>query len=162
MTAGDRTICKRCVLPESKPDIWLDDRGICNICIEHEAAHEDYDGAPALETDLTSSNKEVAKLDAQVQTLLARFNVTLAEITAQPDIEGRVLQVDTSIEPGLVALNVGSAAGVKRGMTFEIFNGRDYKGRVKVENVRDNMCSALILGTPRMAIGQGDSAATNL
>ena len=115
-----------------------------------------------LETQLTSSNKEVAKLDAMVQTMMTRFNVTLAEIAAQPDIEGRVLQVDTSIEPGLVALNVGSSAGVKRGMTFEIFNGRDYKGRVRVDHVRDNMCSALILGTPKMTIGQGDSAATNL
>jgi cell shape-determining protein MreC len=116
----------------------------------------------ALETELTSSNKEVAKLDSQVQTLVARFNVSLAEIEAQPDIEGRVLQVDTSIQPGLVALNVGSNSGVKRGMTFEIFSGRDYKGQVKVENVRENMCSALIVGNPRMTIGQGDSAATNL
>ena len=53
MTAGDRTICKRCVLPESKPDIYLDGDGICNVCIEHEAAHQDYDGAPSLETDFT-------------------------------------------------------------------------------------------------------------
>jgi predicted RNase H-like nuclease (RuvC/YqgF family) len=116
----------------------------------------------ALETELTASNKQVAKLDGQVQTLVTRFNVSLAEIEAQPDIEGRVLQVDNSIQPGLVALNVGSNSGVKRGMTFEIFSGRDYKGQVKVENVRENMCSALIVGTPRMTIGQGDSAATNL
>ena len=65
-------------------------------------------------------------------------------------------------QSGLVALNVGSAAGVKRGMTFEIFNGRTYKGQVRVENVHENMCSALIVGTPTAAIGQGDSAATNL
>ena len=36
-------------------------------------------------------------------------------------------------------------------MTFEIFSGRDYKGQVKVENVRETMCSALILGTPKAA-----------
>jgi hypothetical protein len=25
-------LCNKCVLPESKPDIWLDKEGICNIC----------------------------------------------------------------------------------------------------------------------------------
>jgi len=39
------------VLPESKPDIHLNQDGICNICVEHDAAHRDYDGAPPLETD---------------------------------------------------------------------------------------------------------------
>ena len=115
-----------------------------------------------LERALTSARGEVAVLQTQVQTIVDRTGITVAEFTAQPDIEGRVLQVDTSIAPGLVALNVGSAAGVKRGMTFEIFQGRDYKGQVRVENVHENMCSALILGSPSISIGQGDSAATNL
>jgi hypothetical protein len=26
------TLCKRCVLPQAPPDIWLDSDGICNIC----------------------------------------------------------------------------------------------------------------------------------
>lgn len=115
-----------------------------------------------LEAALNSANGEVAKLQTQVQTIVDTTGISIADIIAQPDINGRVLQVDTSIAPGLVALNVGSAAGVKRGMTFEIFNGRTYKGQVRVENVHENMCSALILGTPTAAIGQGDSAATNL
>lgn len=28
--------CKKCVLPESKPDIWLDENNVCNICSQHE------------------------------------------------------------------------------------------------------------------------------
>lgn len=28
-------ICKRCVLPESRPHIWLDEEGVCNICREN-------------------------------------------------------------------------------------------------------------------------------
>jgi len=135
-----------------------------------QTAQRDAEGALAtaagqivdLEIALTSARGEVAVLETQVQTIVDITGITRAEFTAQPDIEGRVLQVDTSIAPGLVALNVGSAAGVKRGMTFEIFQGRDYKGQVRVENVHENMCSALILGTPSMSIGQGDSAATNL
>ncbi len=44
-------LCSRCVLPESKPDIVLDEEGICNICREYEKAST---GAPVgnlLETD---------------------------------------------------------------------------------------------------------------
>ena len=28
--------CRRCVLPENKPDIWLNDEGVCNICVDFE------------------------------------------------------------------------------------------------------------------------------
>jgi hypothetical protein len=48
-------------------------------------------------------------------------------------------------------------------MTFQIYNGSRYKGFVRVENVHNDMCSALIMGQVEGAsIGQGDSAATNL
>lgn len=42
-------ICKRCVLPENKPDIWLDEKGICNICLEYEKTKQSI--AEFLETD---------------------------------------------------------------------------------------------------------------
>lgn len=29
-------VCRRCVLPEHKPEIWLNEDGICNICTEFE------------------------------------------------------------------------------------------------------------------------------
>ena len=32
----ERTLCKRCVLPHSPPDVVLDDAGICNICHAHD------------------------------------------------------------------------------------------------------------------------------
>jgi len=32
----DRKICKKCVLPESKPDIWLNGEGVCNVCVDYE------------------------------------------------------------------------------------------------------------------------------
>jgi predicted PP-loop superfamily ATPase len=44
-------LCKKCVLPESKPDIWLDQEGICNICKEHEQTKESGDAPKTLETD---------------------------------------------------------------------------------------------------------------
>ena len=47
-------ICKRCVLPESKPNIWLNQEGICNICLDYEAEQKQKKQQPKdvpLETD---------------------------------------------------------------------------------------------------------------
>jgi len=44
-------LCSRCVLPESKPDIWLDEEGICNLCREHENVNSDLSNDKLLETD---------------------------------------------------------------------------------------------------------------
>ncbi len=45
-------ICKRCVLPESKPDIWLNEEGICNVCVEYESTKSSNGNDMAvLETD---------------------------------------------------------------------------------------------------------------
>lgn len=115
-----------------------------------------------LQGSLKSQGQDLATAQATLDTVVAVTGVKLSDFQAQPDISARVLQVDYSLEPGLVALNVGSGAGVKRGMTFQIYNGSTYKGEVKVENVREDMCSALVTGSTGAVIGQGDSAATRL
>ena len=80
-----------------------------------------------------------------------------ASIASTPAIQGRVLQVSYDLKPGLVALNVGSEQGVKRGMTFQIFSGSTWKGQVRVENVQPGMSSALITDmTAGQTIAQGD------
>ena len=33
-------LCKKCVLPQSEPDITLDSAGVCNICVEHERTRQ--------------------------------------------------------------------------------------------------------------------------
>lgn len=43
-------ICKKCVLPESRPDIWLNEEGICNVCLEYEKIKQSIIDKP-LETD---------------------------------------------------------------------------------------------------------------
>lgn len=45
-------ICRKCVLPESKPDIFLNETGICNICAAHEQGKQAAPEPPMLETDL--------------------------------------------------------------------------------------------------------------
>ena len=53
--------------------------------------------------------------------------------------------------------------GFLRGYTFEIYDGKNYKGQVRVENVREDMCTALILRTEEgQTIQSGDKAATRL
>ena len=43
--------CIRCVLPERKPDIWLNDKGVCNICVEYAVNSKSNKQTKLLETD---------------------------------------------------------------------------------------------------------------
>ena len=51
-------LCSRCVLPESLPDIQLDDQGICNVCRAAEAAGSASSGRDLLETDFVKILKQ--------------------------------------------------------------------------------------------------------
>ena len=116
-----------------------------------------------LERDLTASRKDAARKEAQLTQIVAMTGVELGAIAATPPIEARVLQVSYDLQPGLVALNVGSEQGVKRGMTFQIYSGNTWKGQVRVENVQAGMSSALITDmVADQTIAQGDNAATVL
>ncbi|MGE5197540.1 MAG: 7-cyano-7-deazaguanine synthase [Deltaproteobacteria bacterium] len=46
-------ICKRCVMPESKPNIFFNGEGVCNICVEHEANKSGDEGNTVLESEFT-------------------------------------------------------------------------------------------------------------
>ncbi len=64
-----RKICKRCVLPESKPDIQLNEEGVCNICIEYEKTKHSKQDIKFLETDfikLLNQYKGKGKYDCLV------------------------------------------------------------------------------------------------
>ncbi|MEI8011969.1 MAG: 7-cyano-7-deazaguanine synthase [Candidatus Omnitrophota bacterium] len=64
-----RVICQRCVLPESKPDIWLDDSGVCNICRAFDWQKKTDQPVKLLESDfikILSQNKSTGKYDCLV------------------------------------------------------------------------------------------------
>ncbi|MDP4266414.1 MAG: 7-cyano-7-deazaguanine synthase [Bacteroidota bacterium] len=44
-------ICKRCIMPEATPDIYLNEDGICNLCIQHDNMRKFEEGNKLLETD---------------------------------------------------------------------------------------------------------------
>ena len=46
----EKAICKKCVLPDSPPDITLDAEGVCNVCRAHEKSGAAC-SVPLLETD---------------------------------------------------------------------------------------------------------------
>ncbi|MDD5077602.1 MAG: 7-cyano-7-deazaguanine synthase [Candidatus Omnitrophica bacterium] len=48
-----KKICERCVLPESRPGIWLDEEGVCNLCREYEKEKKDGKKGISLETEFT-------------------------------------------------------------------------------------------------------------
>ena len=117
----------------------------------------------ALERDVQQKVAEISKKDTLIATAEEVFGADFATLLAMPHINAAVQLVSNEVEPGLVSLSVGKAHGVQRGFTFEIFNGGQYKGRVRVINVQEDQCSAVVekLYEGR-AIAQGDSAATHI
>lgn len=45
-------ICKRCVLPESRPDIYLNQDGLCNICVDFDKRRDASGAGQLLESEL--------------------------------------------------------------------------------------------------------------
>ena len=110
-----------------------------------------------------SLTAQLSQLETQMATIVAQTGINVSDVTAVPKIDASVLDVRLDLEPGLVMLNVGQRQEVKPGFTFEIYQGNVYKGQVRVQNVQDNVCSALIVhAVPGKRIGQGDRASTRL
>lgn len=117
----------------------------------------------SLEKEKTKLVNETASLQTSLDSLVAMTGTPISEVTSVAKIDGAVLGIDTSVAPGLVAINVGSTQGVKRGHTFDIFDGATYKGQVKIEFVHADMSSGLITRpVPGQTIRQGDGATTRL
>jgi len=118
-----------------------------------------------LETERVSQYQSIEDLQAQVATLIDLSGIDVASIRAMPKIDGAVLEVVRNVAPGLIAINKGKADGVERGYTFEVWNTttNTYKGQVRVENVRDGMCTCIIVReVDGQSIASGDSASTHI
>ncbi len=64
-----RSLCQRCVLPESRPDIWLDSSGVCNICHEFDKQKDANPPVKFLESDfvkILDQNKSRGRYDCLV------------------------------------------------------------------------------------------------
>lgn len=121
-----------------------------------------------LETALGDVRSELAMAKAEAESLnvtlaaaVEAYDIDLETLVAVPLIEGAVI----GVRDDLVALNVGSNAKVQRGMAFDVYSGSDlqYKGRVRVVNVENDICSALVeIAAKDQSISAGDQATTQL
>jgi len=124
----------------------------------------------AAQSQLDALNAQVASLQGDLETGAAKLDAIIAytgvdpsDILVQPDIEGAVVSVKSDPAPGLVSINRGSEQGVTKGTTFQVFNGRTYKGEVRVEIVHATWSSAIVVrATEGSTIASGDSVATRL
>ena len=116
-----------------------------------------------LEKGMTTLGKDKKKVETDLASLQAYTGATLEQVMSLPKIDGKVLAVSMDVKPGLISINKGNDAQVKRGFTFQIFEGNKFKGTARVEFVHDTMCSAILLNVVEGAvIRQGDSASTQL
>jgi hypothetical protein len=51
ISVENQRICKKCVMPEHKPDVLLNEEGICNICVSYEEVKNLSEANQPLETD---------------------------------------------------------------------------------------------------------------
>ncbi|MEZ5978177.1 MAG: hypothetical protein R3F34_08170 [Planctomycetota bacterium] len=113
------------------------------------------------ELALAEKGSNLDQLQVKFDTLVEMTGVNLEDILAQPLINALIVDVSHDVKPGLVVLNVGSKnSQIKRGMTMQIYKNGTYKGEVRIDNVDETMCSALIVRDK--GIAQGDSATTRL
>lgn len=116
------------------------------------------------EKSLAETEKLLKKTDTELKTVMAATGYDAKKLgKAMPAIDAKVLSVAMDIEPGLVSINCGTAAGVERGFTFEIYEGSTYKGQARVEYVYPEMCSAVMVRKVKgETIRVGDGATTRL
>lgn len=117
-----------------------------------------------LEADLNSAQENLDQREVELAALVEYTGTPLSAVRSQVAVEAAVLAVKyEGAGNGLVSLNVGSADEVAPGYVFDIHTGTQYKGRVKVLTVYENICSAEIIAPePGTTMVQGDSASSVL
>jgi len=146
---------------------------------------EERDGARKAqenaENELATAREANKQLDAKSNSLMAKVNelgeklsgaetalsvyaertsIPLSEVMAAPPlITGNV----TDVANQLVQLSVGSDSNVKKGYSFSIYRGSEYKGEAIVEYLENKFATARITKVaPGRRIEAGDVATTRL
>jgi len=120
---------------------------------------------------LVASQKEKARLEKDLHhnswviQKLQDAGVPVQDIVFgagdQPDVDihGKVLAVRPKVN--LVMVSVGSDQKVKKGYRFTVYREDRYIGKIEVEQVFDNMCSARILSPwTKEKVKEGDDVST--
>lgn len=65
----ERRLCTKCVMPENEPDIYLNEDGVCNICLSYEEIKDQSVANQPMETDfikIINKHKGKGKYDCMV------------------------------------------------------------------------------------------------
>lgn len=118
--------------------------------------------ASDLELELARALDRAEQAEAQLGTVVALYDVDLASISAQPQMEGSVLSVDYVDGNAYVVINLGRKDGVQRGYSYDVYNGATYKGRIQVQTVNDSKSAATVSLAGTAQIAAGDRIVTRL
>jgi hypothetical protein len=113
---------------------------------------------------LEASHVELLETVNEAQAHVERmYEIVASQLVcvSPPQIDGSVLSIEQVRSLDLVRIDRGSQDGVTRGLVFEVYRDAQYKGRVRVETVQANECTAVILKIYEgRTIDPGDSAST--
>ena len=101
----------------------------------------------------------LATLESVLAIMGVKRTVCRFDFVYQPPIDAVVLDLNEAL--GIVTLDKGRRDGVKEGYDFDVFLGTQYKGHVRVRDVEDATCSAIIVNALGPIV-RGDSARTCL
>jgi hypothetical protein len=113
------------------------------------------------------SAEHLQSLNDQLEALLrdanARLNKIQANETKPATVQGIVKAIDE--KSGLVSISVGSDAGVTKGQKLHVYQlepSGEYRGIIRVEDVRNTEAVGKPVGKPRTAIKVGDKVSDRI
>lgn len=118
--------------------------------------------ASDLTLELARANERAAIAEAKLATVVSLYKVDLDSISAQPQMEGTVLNVDVVEGTTYVVINLGKRDSVQPGYTYDVYNGSVYKGRIYVHTVNESKSAATVDLAGNAAVAEGDRVVTRL
>lgn len=115
MIFKNQILCKRCLMPESKPYIYFNDEGVCNLCLEYDVNSHKTQSKP-LESDLIKlleKHKTKGKYDCMVMCSGGKDSTSaLYYMKKRYKLEPLAFTFDHGFEPDDALNNVKNAVEI--------------------------------------------------
>lgn len=143
---GELKICKRCVLPESKPDIRLNPEGLCNICVEFDKIKKTYPaGNDFVETDfikLLEKHKAKGEYDCLAMCSGGKDSISaLYYAKVRYKLNPLIFTFDNGFEDEIALKNVKNASEIL-GVDFLFFKS-DFMQEMFAEVIRSGSAAVI-------------------
>ncbi len=108
--------CRKCVLAENRPDVWINEDGVCNFCVDFEKRKGVKDTAPLLESELIkilNKHKGKKKYDCLLMCSGGKDSVmSLYYMTKRYKLNPIVFTFDHGFENNEAVENVKNAVNI--------------------------------------------------